>query len=191
MTPPESAWTPQEHRRRTFMEEVFHPHCPQAPPPPLISPHRSDKAFGCQGEGTPGAGTADCGLRRKASPCGCRPSPGTTRAGCAAEAPKPLGGGNPKPLLPSKGLLAQTRQALRARGPSWEGSELRGATFSGRKETDGCQSSPCRLWRRLGGRRLPRAGPRARQFQGLPTAHPARHLEGADIERWPTGEGTV
>lgn len=132
------------------------------------------------GEGTAEGGTADCGLWRKASPCGCRPSPETARAGRAGEASKPLVGGNPKPLLPSKELLAQTRQAPRTRGPSWEGSELRGAVFSVRKETDGCQPSPCPL----PGRSLPSGRSRSQA-----TVRPPHHLEGADIEGWPTGSG--
>lgn len=57
---------------------------------PLISEHKVGQSGLGVGGGTPNANSAGRGLWREASPHGRRPSPGTTCAGRAGEARKPL-----------------------------------------------------------------------------------------------------
>lgn len=151
MTPPGSVWTPQEHHKRTFMEVSI----PTAPKhPPHLPTQVLTRHLGVGGGDTR---CWHCLLWTLAESLSSwvQAVPGEPHAqGVQAEAPKPLGGGNPKSLLPSEGLLAQTRQGPRARGPSWEGSELRGVAFSGRKETRRLSVQPLPSAAEVGGRWL-------------------------------------
>ena len=92
---------------------------------PLISEHKVGQSGLGVGGGTPNANSAGRGLWREASPHGRRPS----------REPHVQGGqGRPgsrcqweHKVLPSEELLARTCQDPRLQGPSWRGSELRGA----------------------------------------------------------------